>query len=338
MTLPTPYQPATDFSAFSTSYPAVPHSGSGLDAEFDAIRVTLSEVITNLGYVVRDDGRLRNLVVTPDTLASSTLALITAAGGNVEPRGAHADGTVYAVADLVKKTGVLYFCLANHTAGTSNFASELAAGYWGAMSGGAASDIAFTPAGNTSSTTVQAAIEEVQTDLDTHKAGNLTVHGATALGQTLATAANVTAAQQALDLEVGVDVPAYDADIVKRDETTNWTGLGRGAVTNLTITNGTATIDFGLGAPNLTNVVQLTLTSNVTLSASNVSNITVPIPMAFIIKQNATGNYAVTFGSDFKFAAGSDWNVTAAANVTHLGAGIATASGVLMGALNSNLT
>lgn len=334
MTLPTAYVRTYDFSNFAASNPSTPPPGSQLDAEFDAIRVTLDEVLTNVAYVVRDDGKLKNLVVTPDTLSSSTLALLTASAGT--PRGAWVTATDYALKDLVKQSGVLYLCLVAHTAGT--FLTDLAAGKWGVMSGGAASDIAFTPTGSTSSTDVQAAIEEVQTDLDTHKAGNLTLHGAGAVGKLVAEASNVTAAQQAMDVEPGVDVQAYDADTVKRDETTNWTGLGRGTLTNLTIANGTVTIDFGLGAPNLTNVMQLTLTSNVTINAANVANITSVIPFALVIQQNATGGFATTWGSDFKFAAGVDWNCTAAANVTHMGAGLATASGVLMGALNSNVT
>ena len=64
--------------------------------------------------------------------------------------------------------------------------------------------------------------------------------GATTVGAAVFTAANVAAAQQAQDLEVGVDVQAFDADTVKKDVTNVFTK----AQVPSTYTGSSLTLDF----------------------------------------------------------------------------------------------
>lgn len=55
--------------------------------------------------------------------------------------------------------------------------------------------------------------------------------GAGAIGGNVFTAATAAAAQQAMDVEVGVDVQAYDANTAKLNVDQSWTGAQRGTVT-----------------------------------------------------------------------------------------------------------
>ena len=94
-------------------------------------------------------------------------------------------------------------------------------------------------------------------DLD-NAATALTNLGGTTVGKAVFTAASAAAAQQAMDVEVGVDVQAYDADTAKTDVAQTFTASQRGTVTtdndlsfDLSVTNnfkatptGTATLTF----------------------------------------------------------------------------------------------
>jgi hypothetical protein len=83
--------------------------------------------------------------------------------------------------------------------------------------------------------------------------------GSTAVGDAVFIAASVAAAQQALDVEVGVDVQAYDADTAKLDVAQTFTAAQVGSTQTASIT-GSTTLDFSV----YQNFV-LTLTGSVTL-------------------------------------------------------------------------
>lgn len=110
---PTPYMRAADFS------------DPNLDSEFEAIEVTLSEVLRQLALLQRDDDALQDGLVTPNALAESTVAAMTA---QVSPRGDWATATVYTAGDVTRNGGNIYLCFVDHTSGT--FATDLAADYW----------------------------------------------------------------------------------------------------------------------------------------------------------------------------------------------------------------
>jgi hypothetical protein len=83
--------------------------------------------------------------------------------------------------------------------------------------------------------------------------------GSTAVGDAVFIAASVAAAQQALDVEVGVDIQAYDADTAKLDVAQTFTAAQVGSTQTASIT-GSTTLDFSV----YQNFV-LTLTGTVTL-------------------------------------------------------------------------
>jgi hypothetical protein len=122
---PTAYTRVYDFSDYQSSNPSTPLPGNQVDAEFDAIKLTTDQIRTNLALIQRDDGALKNGIVTPESLATATNALITVGGS---PQGAWVTATAYEIGDVVTEGGATYICNTDHTSGT--FATDLAATKW----------------------------------------------------------------------------------------------------------------------------------------------------------------------------------------------------------------
>jgi len=138
MSQPTPYNRLYDFSDYQEVNPTKPLRGSELDAELDAVALTVGQLRANAALIQRDDGKLANQLVTPESLSAGTLAIISQ--GEYNPRGAWAAATAYAVGDVVTFNAATYLCLIAHTSVTQ-FANDLAANKWllianGALAGG----------------------------------------------------------------------------------------------------------------------------------------------------------------------------------------------------------
>ena len=138
MAQPTPYNRLYDFSDYQEVNPTKPLRGSELDAELDAIKLTTDQIRANAALIQRDDGKLANQSVTPESLEAGTLALISQ--GEYNPRGAWAGSTAYELGDVVTFNAATYLCIVAHTSVTQ-FANDLAANKWllianGAMAGG----------------------------------------------------------------------------------------------------------------------------------------------------------------------------------------------------------
>jgi hypothetical protein len=122
MAQPVAYTLAFSFTNHSANYPTTPHPGVSLDNEFRAISVTTGQIRTNLALIQRDDGQLKNGIVTADALSSDiTLGLRSVT--------TWAAATAYLVNDAVWVNSALYRCLIAHTS-TAAFASDLSAGKW----------------------------------------------------------------------------------------------------------------------------------------------------------------------------------------------------------------
>lgn len=133
----------------------------------------------------------------------------------------------------------------------------------------------------------------------------LTNLGGTTTGKAVFTAATVAAAQQAMDVEVGVDVQAYDADTAKTDVTQTFTKAQRGGIVALT-DGATITPDFSAG-----NNFSVTLGGNRTLA--NPTNIAAGQSGAIVITQDGTGSRTLAYGSYFKFPNGTAPSLTTTA-------------------------
>lgn len=123
---PTPYTRFQNHSDYQAGHPlpGPALSGPSLDTEFDRIKTTLDQILNNIALIQRDDGKLRNTSVSPDTITSALAIMI--AGWAI--RGPWVTAAVYAVKDYVTQGGNGYVCLVAHAAGTFN--TDLAAGKW----------------------------------------------------------------------------------------------------------------------------------------------------------------------------------------------------------------
>jgi hypothetical protein len=201
--IPNAYNRQANFTSYEASNPTTPKPGASLDAEFNAVKTAMDTTQSRLSEIQRDDGALRNGIVTVTALDGSVTLLLTTP---INPRGAWATATSYAVNDVVTQGSTLYLAIVDHISGT--FATDLSVNKWQAISGSldagavvdahiasvsgahAATAISVTPAGGISSTNVQAALVE----LDTEKApianpnftGTASVGGATLATQTFA--------------------------------------------------------------------------------------------------------------------------------------------------------
>lgn len=131
MAQPEQYEPSYVFTDFQTSNPATPLPADKLDIELNNIADTTDQIRTNIALLQADDGTMRGGVVTPTTLSTATLALISTIGGTI--RGAWTTGVAYAIKDVVSQAQGTYVCAVAHTAGT--FATDLTAVKWVLIAG-----------------------------------------------------------------------------------------------------------------------------------------------------------------------------------------------------------
>ena len=124
----------------------------------------------------------------------------------------------------------------------------------------------------------------------------LTNLGGTSVGTGVFKAATAAAAQQAMDVEVGVDVQPYDADTAKTDAVQTFTAAQRGEITALT--------DGATITPDLadSNNFSVTLGGNRTLA--NPTNIVAGQCGSIFITQDGTGARTLAWGSYWDFVAG----------------------------------
>jgi hypothetical protein len=122
MPQPTPYDRQASFTLLASQNPSTPYTGADLDAEFNAVKVTLDELLARLPSIQRDDGDLANASVGPDQLAPAlTLGF--------NPPTAWAEATEYSVFDSVFFEGAFYTAAVAHTSAV-DFITDFDAGYW----------------------------------------------------------------------------------------------------------------------------------------------------------------------------------------------------------------
>ena len=176
MAQPTPYTRQYDFSDYQTVNPSKPLRGSEVDAELDAVKLTTDQLRANIGLIQRDDGKLANQSVTPESLSAGALAMIHQ--GEYTPRGAWDDAVAYVLGDVVDFNAATYLCIVAHTS-TASFATDNAAGKWllianGALQGGGqavdlfegdgtqdAFTLSFTYQGNNAATVFVAGVAQI---------------------------------------------------------------------------------------------------------------------------------------------------------------------------------
>lgn len=127
-----------------------------------------------------------------------------------------------------------------------------------------------------------------------------------AAANNLSDVANPATARTNLGLAIGTNVQAYDADTAFLDVDQTWSGAQRGAVNTLT-DGATITPDFSAG-----NNFAVTLGGNRTLA--NPTNIVAGQSGVIVITQDGTGSRLLSYGSYFKFPAGTAPTLTTTAS------------------------
>lgn len=154
--VPPPYTRQTSFTDWEANHPSEPAPGTSLDAEFNAVQVSLTDTQARLAQIQRDDGSLANESVGRDQLDPELSAALT---GGFYPRGAWQANTRYKVGDAVNQDGTMWAAVVDHVSGTS-FSVDMSAGKWMFISQVAtAPAIPITPIPPLSATTVQGALE-----------------------------------------------------------------------------------------------------------------------------------------------------------------------------------
>jgi len=188
---------------------------AGLDSELDEVKTVLDEARTYFAQLLRDD---LSQIISADAINYIAASLNSTA---FVWHGQWLTATDYLVNNMVFEDGASYICVVNHTSGV--FATDLAAGKWELLAqqgsatalpsqGGNANKVLITdgsnpswaspqtlpnsntPAGDIVATTIQAAINE----LDTEK-GGLAKHNTWTKAQGLAQVALTDAANIATD-------------------------------------------------------------------------------------------------------------------------------------------
>ena len=125
---PSPYTPAYNFTSFQTNNPNTPLPAGPVDNEFANISTIIAEIEAFQLAIQNSNGTLGSGVVTPTSLSTQTLAMLTAGATFV---GVWVTGHSYTLGQCVSENGLLYVCLVAHTSGV--FATDLASGYWVAL-------------------------------------------------------------------------------------------------------------------------------------------------------------------------------------------------------------
>lgn len=186
---------------------------------------------------------------------------------------------------------------------------------------GVAADIGFTPAGNIAATTVQAAIQELDTEKQPLDAELTAIAGLSANGLITRTSSSTAAARTITGTTNVITVTNGDGvsgnptltvgSLVARTDTVQTFSVAqRGAITTLT-DGATITPDFAA-----TNHFQVTLGGNRTLA--NPTNQTAGQSGAIRIVQDGTGSRTLAYGANWKFPAGAAPVLTTTANAVDI--------------------
>ena len=126
MAQPRDYTRQYNFNDFQTTAPSDPLPGNQVDAELNAVKLTLDDLNENIAKIQRDDGKLGNASVHKEAFDLDALALINS---DFTPRGDWASGTSYDVNDAVNFNSATYIATVAHTS-SSAFATDLTAHRW----------------------------------------------------------------------------------------------------------------------------------------------------------------------------------------------------------------
>lgn len=107
MAQPTPYDRQFSFQDFQAQEPTTPLPGDEVDGELNSVKVTLDQTLVNLAKIQRDDGALKNGIVTQDSLSDSLSIGFTY-------RGSWVSGVNYLISDGASVGSTFYKARSSH--------------------------------------------------------------------------------------------------------------------------------------------------------------------------------------------------------------------------------
>lgn len=122
MSYPSSYTRQYDYVSYQNSNPSRPLPATKVNADYNAVALSLAETIDFLKTSLRSDGAVMNGAIGYDQLSAS----LQTAG--LSPAAAWVTATAYVVGNSVITNNNLYRCLVSHTSGV--FADDLAAAKW----------------------------------------------------------------------------------------------------------------------------------------------------------------------------------------------------------------
>lgn len=117
MAQPTPYDRQFSFQDFQAQEPTTPLPGDEVDGELNAVKLTIDQTLVNLAKIQRDDGALKNGIVTQETLSPSLSIGFTL-------RGTWAAGINYVLGDGVTVENKFYRATASALSTAENAPEE----------------------------------------------------------------------------------------------------------------------------------------------------------------------------------------------------------------------
>lgn len=197
-----PYEASYSFSGWQATSPQKPLPAPPLDNELARIELAIRTTQEGLADIRREDGKLRDGVVTSSALSAELQT-------GIQPAELWVSGNRYAAGDTVSVMSAFYRCLAGHVSNV--FVNDLAAKLWAKFAdlGPLATDTqaardqavaAASTAASASATSVGAAASAGQSALTATDAASIAVSavsGATAAWASLPAAPTATLASQA---------------------------------------------------------------------------------------------------------------------------------------------
>lgn len=122
MTAPNRYSRGYSFSGFQANSPNRPLPGNKVDGELDNVEQSINDLANAVADIRRDDGALKNGIVTKDALAPGLST-------GVDPATLWTSGIAYTAENVVFYEADFYRCVQSHVS-NADFTVDLAAGRW----------------------------------------------------------------------------------------------------------------------------------------------------------------------------------------------------------------
>lgn len=225
MSQPTPYTPNADFSqqeANNASGRSTVNTAA-LDAEFAAIETTLDQTLANIQLLQRDDGQLKDTIVSVMALDQSVINLM----GGWTLKGAWLALTDYAVNHIVSSGEYTYVCNTAHQSGI-----EFDSQYWlrfgfagsadAAIAAAQASASAATAATSATTATTRSNAATASATSAATSASNAAAHASTATTKAGEASASATNAANSATKLPNVTAAGANKVVISNDTASAW--------------------------------------------------------------------------------------------------------------------